>query len=81
LPSNARSLTTVLQDVYLFFTISLVVCLGNKESNFYQLLLYQGKQQPVALANITPGKQDRLKALQHVIADPWEHILHHLKYT
>jgi hypothetical protein len=47
-----------------------IACLGNKESNFYQLLLYQGKQQPVALANITPGTQDRLKGLQHVIADP-----------
>ncbi len=54
----------------MIFYYKLIACLGNKESNFYQLLLYQGKQQPVALANITPGKQGRLKGLQHVIADP-----------
>ncbi len=58
--------------MYVFFSFftKLIACLGNKESNFYQLLLYQGKQQPVALANITPGKLGRLKGLQHVIGDP-----------
>jgi len=29
--------------------------IGNKDSNFYQMLMYKGKQQPVAVANITMG--------------------------